>query len=86
MKIGCFGLKIAELGRFFVIVAVLALAGSFVEKKVHPQSAGSFPVSSLIFTGLLVGVILLVGALTFLPALTMGPIIEQFYLLKGEFF
>jgi K+-transporting ATPase ATPase A chain len=67
------------LGRFLMIAPVLALAGSFVQKKIHPQSAGSFPISSIIFTCLIIGVILLIGALTFLPALTMGPIIEQFY-------
>lgn len=70
-------------GRFLILAPVIALAGSFVEKKVHPKSAGSFPVSSLIFISLLIGVIFLIGALTFLPALTMGPIIEQFYMLKG---
>jgi K+-transporting ATPase ATPase A chain len=74
------------LGRFLVIAAVIALAGSFVKKKYHPKTAGSFPVSSLIFTCLLIGVILLVGALTFLPALTMGPIIEEFDFLKGVLF
>jgi K+-transporting ATPase ATPase A chain len=70
-------------GRFLIIAPVIALAGSFAAKKVHPKSAGSFPVSSLVFISLLIGVIFLIGALTFLPALTMGPIIEQFYMLKG---
>jgi K+-transporting ATPase ATPase A chain len=74
------------LGRFFVIIPVLALAGSLVEKKVHPSTLASFPISSFIFVSLLIGVILLVGALTFLPALTMGPIIEEFFMLKGTFF
>ena len=74
------------LGRFLVIAPVIALAGSLVEKKVHPKTAASFPVSSLIFTSLLVGIILLIGALTFLPALTLGPIIEQFFMSKGMFF
>ena len=73
-------------GRFLVIAPVIALAGSFARKKVLPKTAASFPVSSLIFTSLLVGIILLIGALTFLPALTMGPIIEQFFMLKGELF
>ncbi len=72
-------------GRFLVLAPVVALAGSLVEKKINPKSAGSFPVSSLVFISLLVGVILLLGALTFLPALTMGPIIEQFDMLKGIF-
>jgi len=71
------------LGRFLVIAPIIALAGSFARKKMHPKNAGSFPVSSFVFISLLIGVILLVGALTFLPALTMGPIIEQFFMLKG---
>ncbi len=74
------------LGRFLVLAPVIALAGSFAQKKVHPPSAASFPISSLIFISLLIGVILLVGALTFVPALTMGPIIEQFDMLKGKLF
>lgn len=74
------------LGRFLVIAPVIALAGSLVEKKIHPKTTGSFPVSSWVFITLLVGVILLVGALTFLPALTMGPIIEQFDMIKGILF
>ncbi len=74
------------LGRFLVLAPVIALAGSFVQKKMHPKNAGSFPISSLIFISLLIGVILLLGALTFLPALTMGPIIEQFFMLKGKLF
>jgi potassium-transporting ATPase potassium-binding subunit len=73
-------------GRFCLIAPVMALAGSFVNKKIHPPSAASFPVSSFIFISLLVGVILLVGALTFFPALTLGPIIEHFFMLKGTFF
>ncbi len=74
------------LGRFLVIAPVMALAGSLAEKRFHPKTAVSFPVSSLIFILLLIGVIFLLGALAFFPALTMGPIIEQFYMLKGKFF
>ncbi len=74
------------LGRFLVIAPVVALAGSFVQKKVLPKSAASFPISSLVFISLLIGVIFLLGVLTFFPALTMGPIIEQFSMLKGELF
>jgi len=74
------------LGRFLVLAPVIALAGSFAKKKLHPKTAGSFPVSSLVFITLLIGVILLLGALTFLPALTMGPIVEQFFMLKGKLF
>jgi K+-transporting ATPase ATPase A chain len=74
------------LGRFLVIAPVVALAGSLAEKKVHPKTAASFPISSFVFISLLVGIILLIGALTFLPALAMGPIIEQFFMLKGVLF
>ena len=74
------------LGRFLVIAPVLALAGSLVQKKVHPPTSASFPVSSFIFITLLIGIIILIGALTFLPALTMGPIVEQFSMLKGTLF
>ena len=73
-------------GRFLVMAPVIALAGSMIEKKVHPKTAASFPVSSFVFISLLVGIILLIGALTFLPALTMGPIIEQFFMLKRVLF
>ncbi len=74
------------LGRFLVIAPVIALAGSLVQKRVHPKNAGSFPVSSPVFISLLAGVILLLGALTFLPPLTMGPIVEEFRMLKGLLF
>lgn len=74
------------LGRFLVIIPAIALAGSMVKKKLHPKSAASFPISSLVFISLLIGIIFLLGALTFFPALTMGPIIEQFYMLKGVLF
>lgn len=73
-------------GRFLIMAPVIALAGSLVQKKALPKSASSFPTSSPIFISLLIGVILLVGALTFFPALTMGPIIEQFFMLKGTLF
>ena len=65
-------------GRFFVIVPVLALAGSLARKKLVAIGPGSFPASGATFTVLLVGTILIVGALTFFPALTLGPIIEHF--------
>ena len=70
-------------GRFLIIAPVLALAGSFVQKQVHPKT---FPISSFLFIAILVGVIFLVGALTFLPALTMGPILEHFVLFRGKLF
>jgi K+-transporting ATPase ATPase A chain len=66
------------LGRFFVIVPVLALAGSMARKKLVPESAGSFPVSDAMFVVLLVGTVLIVGALSFFPAPSLGPIVEHF--------
>lgn len=71
-------------GRFFVILPVLALAGSLAKKKIVPQSAGSFPAYGPTFTLLLVGTILLVGALTFLPALSLGPVVEHFLMMNSS--
>jgi K+-transporting ATPase ATPase A chain len=65
-------------GRFAVIVPALALAGFLSERKILADSAGTFPVSTPLFVGLLIGVILIVGALTFFPALALGPIVEHF--------
>ncbi len=64
-------------GRFFIMIPMLAVAGSLVRKKIHPSGEASFPVHGPIFIGLLLGVILLVGALTFFPVLTLGPVAEQ---------
>jgi K+-transporting ATPase ATPase A chain len=72
------------LGRFAIIVPVLALAGTLAEKEVVPTSVGTFPTDKPIFVGLLIGVILIVGALTFFPAVSLGPIVEQ--LSHGRFF
>jgi len=66
------------LGRFFMIVPVMALAGNLAKKKLVPASGGSFPVAGPIFTTLLAGTVLIVGALTFFPALSLGPIVEHF--------
>ncbi len=66
------------LGRFFMIIPVLALAGNLAKKKLVPPSEGSFPVSGPIFTILLTGTVLIVGALTFFPALSLGPIVEHY--------
>jgi len=74
------------LGRFGMIVPLLALAGSLARKKIVPASAGTFPVTGVTFIVLLVGTVILVGALTFLPALTLGPIVEHFLMLKGTLF
>ncbi len=65
------------LGRFFMIVPVLALAGNLAKKKLIPPSEGSFPVTGPIFTIILIGTVLIVGALTFFPALSLGPIVEH---------
>ncbi len=65
------------VGRFFVIVPALAIAGSLAAKKTLPASAGTFPTDSGLFVGLLVGVILIVGGLTFFPALALGPVVEH---------
>jgi K+-transporting ATPase ATPase A chain len=66
------------IGRFFMIIPLLALAGHLGKKKLVAQSAGSFPVNGATFTILLTGVVVIVGALTFLPALALGPIVEHF--------
>ncbi|MDB5290403.1 MAG: potassium-transporting ATPase chain [Phycisphaerales bacterium] len=70
------------MGRFFMIVPILALAGSLAAKKKIPLSAGSFPVAGPTFTALLIGTVVIVGALTFVPALALGPIVEH-YLMHG---
>jgi K+-transporting ATPase ATPase A chain len=74
------------VGRFLMIVPILALAGSLVQKKVSPPSAGTFPVSGVTFVVLVLGTILLVGALNFLPALTLGPVVEHFLTAQGKLY
>jgi K+-transporting ATPase ATPase A chain len=71
------------VGRFFVIIPVLALAGNLARKKAVVESAGSFPVSGITFTLLVVGAVVLVGALTFLPVLSLSPIVEQFLMIHS---
>jgi K+-transporting ATPase ATPase A chain len=73
-------------GRFTMIVPIMGLAGSLVQKKIAPPSAGTFPVHGGTFFILLVGTILLVGALNFLPALSLGPVVEHFLMHKGDLF
>jgi K+-transporting ATPase ATPase A chain len=73
-------------GRFLMIVPIMALAGSLVQKKVAPPSAGTFPVHGGTFLILLLGTIILIGALNFLPALTLGPIVEHFLMQGGKLF
>jgi len=74
------------LGRFFMIIPMLALAGSLARKKATPPSLGTFPVTTPLFTTLLVSVILIVGALTFFPALSLGPIVEHLLMYAGQTF
>jgi K+-transporting ATPase ATPase A chain len=73
-------------GRFFMIIPPLAIAGSLSRKKKIPESLGTFPVTTPLFTALLVGVIVIVGALTFFPALSLGPIVEHFMMNAGQVF
>ncbi len=74
------------LGRFFMIIPMLALAGNLGRKKAVPPSLGTFPVTTPLFTTLLVSVILIVGALTFFPALSLGPIVEHLLMQAGQVF
>jgi K+-transporting ATPase ATPase A chain len=74
------------VGRFFMIVPAMAIAGSLAAKKTLPASTGTFPTHGGLFVGLLVGVILIVGGLTFFPALALGPIVEQLAMRGGQLF
>ena len=74
------------IGRFAMIVPMMALAGFLAEKKIAPESAGTFPVSGPLFVVLLVGVVIIVGALTFFPALSLGPIVEHLLMRGGSLF
>ena len=74
------------LGRFFMIIPVLAIAGSLAKKKIVPESAGTFPVTGGLFAALLVSTIVIVGALTFFPALSLGPILEHLLMNAGKVF
>jgi potassium-transporting ATPase potassium-binding subunit len=74
------------LGRFFAAIPILAIAGNLGGKKHVPQSAGTFPVTTPLFTGLLVSTVVIVGALTFFPALSLGPILEHLLMLAGRSF
>ena len=72
------------VGRFFVIVPVLAIAGSLAAKKHVPAGAGSFPTTGGLWVGLLVGIILILGGLTFLPSLALGPIADHLAMIGGH--
>jgi potassium-transporting ATPase potassium-binding subunit len=74
------------IGRFWMIIPAMAIAGSLAAKKSVPPSPGTFPTTGPLFVGLVVGVILIVGGLTFFPALALGPIVEQFAMTAGTVF
>ena len=74
------------VGRFFMIIPMLAIAGNLAQKKYVPPSLGTFPVTTPLFTVLLIGVILIVGALTFFPALSLGPLLEHLLMAAGKTF
>jgi K+-transporting ATPase ATPase A chain len=74
------------VGRFAIIVPVLAISGSLAQKKTSPASSGTFPTNGSVFTILLISVVLIVGALTFFPVLSLGPIVEHFLMHAGRTF
>jgi potassium-transporting ATPase potassium-binding subunit len=74
------------VGRFWMIIPTMAIAGSLVTKKTVPASAGTFPTTGGLFVGLVVGVIIIIGGLTFFPALALGPIVEQLSINAGTLF
>jgi K+-transporting ATPase ATPase A chain len=74
------------VGRFWMIIPTMAIAGSLAAKKSIPASAGTFPTTGGLFVGLVVGVIVIVGGLTFFPALALGPIVEQLAINAGTLF
>jgi K+-transporting ATPase ATPase A chain len=74
------------IGRFLMIVPMLAIAGSLAAKKTVPPSAGTFPTHSGLFIGLLVGVVVIVGGLTYFPALSLGPIVEHLAMTAGTLY
>ncbi len=74
------------IGRFLMIVPMLAIAGSLAAKKIVPVSVGTFPTDGALFVGLVIGVILITGGLTFLPAIALGPVVEHLSMLSGTTF
>jgi K+-transporting ATPase ATPase A chain len=74
------------IGRFWMIIPALAIAGSLSGKKVSPPGPGTFPTDGPLFTMLLVGVVVIVGALTFFPVLALGPVVEHFVAASGKVF
>ncbi len=74
------------IGRFIFVIPMLAVAGSLVQKKRLPPSAGTFPTHSPQFVGLLVGVILIIGGLTYFRAVSLGPVTEQVAMTQGKLY
>ena len=74
------------VGRFWMIIPAMAIAGSLAAKKTVPASVGTFPTTGGLFVGLVVGVILIVGGLTFFPALALGPLVEHLAMIAGTSF
>lgn len=74
------------VGRFIMIVPAMAIAGSLAAKKSIPESAGTFPTTSGLFIGLVVGVIVIIGGLTFFPALALGPLVDHISMIQGQTF
>ena len=74
------------IGRFWPIMAALAIAGSLAAKKIVPPSAGTFPTDSGVFVGLLIGVIVIMGGLIYFPALALGPIVEHLAMTAGSLY
>jgi K+-transporting ATPase ATPase A chain len=74
------------IGRFLMIVPMMAIAGSLVAKKIVPESAGTFPTTGPLWIGLLIGVIVIVDGLTYFPALALGPVVEHLAMRAGQLF
>ena len=74
------------LGRFIEVIPIMAIAGNLARKKLVPESAGTFPVTTPLFTMLLMSVVVIIGALTFFPALSLGPILEHLLMHAGKVF
>ncbi|MGN6750908.1 MAG: potassium-transporting ATPase subunit KdpA, partial [Xanthobacteraceae bacterium] len=80
------GAMAMAVGRFWMIIPTMIVAGSLASKKLVPASTGTFPTTGGLFVGLVVGVIVIVGGLTFFPALALGPIVEQLAINAGTLF
>ena len=74
------------IGRFIMVIPLLAVAGSLAQKKLIPPSAGTFPTNRPLFVGLLTGVLLIIGGLTYFPAVALGPVVEQVAMNQGKTF